>query len=187
MSFLAAKHLQHIEVRQSGLDCNAVASRFAAKEQDMADATLAQRLLDEDVASAAISPEADALFAERLAAEEERNSSERDEMEDMDKKLADRLMAEEQERANSIIHDKFLAATIQGEDGCAGKLLSRAVQLEDFLEAPLGSRPLPRNGDLMPETLRRIVAMSTLSNSKKSPISSPFRTTGSAIAAGVLC
>jgi len=187
MSFLAAKHLQHIEVRQSGLDGNAVATLLAAREQDMADATLAQKLLAEDAAAAAMTPEADALFAKRLAAEEERNSSERDEMEDMDKKLADRLMAEEQERSSSIIHDRFLAATMQAEHGCAGQLLSRAVQLEDFLEAPLGSRPLPRNGDLMPETLRRIVAMSTLSNGKTLPMSSPFRTTGSAIAAGVLC
>jgi len=61
--------------------------------------------------------------------------------------------------------------------------------LDRLLVKGLGSRPLPKSNDLMPETLRRIVAMSTAASAKspiaKSSACSTFRAAGSAIAAGV--
>jgi len=185
MSLFVANRLQRIEVRQAGLASGAVASHLAAKEQELADAALAQSLLDDDRAVASASPEDDATLAQQLADEEERQSDKRDDIEDLDKKLASRLKAEEEEHVSSITCDRFLATSLQAEHGRAGKLLARAECLEDFLEAPLGSRPLPKNNDLMPETLRRLAVMSSLASGRKLPASSPFRATGTAIAGGV--
>jgi len=187
LSRMAAQHLQKIEVRQAGLDKSAVASSLAAREQELADAELARKLLEPSL-RAESSLEDDESLALQLSAEEARHASERLNIEEMDELLARRLRAEEEERRSSMTTDRFLAATLQAEHGRAGQLLSRAEQLEDFLAAPLGSRPLPQSNDLMPETLRRIVAMTTTAKSGtpagKSPACSTFRSAGSAIAAG---
>jgi hypothetical protein len=120
---------------------------------------------NEDVAATnctrANAPE-DADLARRLHAEEEEHLAATAQVEDDDAAYARRLQAEEELQLQSSIIDRSLAATLQGEHGRAGKLLQRADQLDAFLEAPLGSFPLPQQGDLAPETLRRIVALTAM-------------------------
>mmetsp|Transcript_62081 Transcript_62081/g.108678 ORF Transcript_62081/g.108678 Transcript_62081/m.108678 type:complete len:227 (+) Transcript_62081:103-783(+) len=109
--------------------------------------------------------DSDADLARTLAAQEETCGWDRLEArhaaEDADAEFARLLAAKDRSHAMSVPFDKALGTELQAEHGRAGKLLSRAVQLEEFLEAPLGSRDLPQNGDLAPETLRRIVQLTT--------------------------
>lgn len=187
LSKMKAERLQNIEVHRAGLSKASVASRLEEKKQETTDATFAKLIREEECACAKITAEDDADFARQVANEEERRDNEAMSIEDMDVALAKRLSEEEKEHGRSIESDWELAATLQSEHGRAGKMLSRAAQIEEFLEAPFGSRPMPVNGDLFPETLQRIVAMSTAavgkSASGKCPASSPFRTAGSSIAA----
>lgn len=108
--------------------------------------------------------DSDAEFARLLATKEESEQWARLESryaaEDADAEFARLLAVEEQTHARSMAYDESLATCLQAEHGRSGKLLSRAKQLDDFLEAPLGSRALPQDGDLAPETLRRIVDLS---------------------------
>jgi hypothetical protein len=94
----------------------------------------------------------------RMEDEEERLAA-ANEMEQADAALARRLQAEEEQQIRFSDVDRSLAATLQGEYGRAGKILLRAHQLDEFLTSPLGDLPPPRQGDLAPETLRRLVAL----------------------------
>merc|ERR1719456_1748001 len=104
---MAAQHLQKIEVRQAGLDKSAVASSLAAREQELADAKLARKLLEPSL-RAESSLEDDESLALQLSAEEARHASERLNIEEMDELLARRLRAEEEERRSSVTADRFL-------------------------------------------------------------------------------
>lgn len=151
-------------------------SRQAPKEErhppqrilrmDEADIRLARQLQEEEERALSAEVAEDLEVARRLQAEEERNQDAEDDQEDDDAAFAQLLHAEQQRQAQAAARDGALAATLQYEHGRAGRLLARACELDEFLEAPLGSAPLPKRGDLHPDTMRRLV-LRTLESSRR--------------------
>uniref|UniRef100_A0A7S1S4I9 Uncharacterized protein n=1 Tax=Alexandrium catenella TaxID=2925 RepID=A0A7S1S4I9_ALECA len=122
-----------------------------------ADIRLAQQLQDEELGISAAEVAANLEAARRLQAEEEQDKDAEAAQEDADAALA-RILHREQERQHQAAkRDGALAAALQYEHGRAGRMLTRACELEEFLEAPLGSLPLPKHGDMHPDTLRMVV------------------------------
>jgi len=125
-----------------------------------ADMKEAMRLLQDEKEERDAEELANLEAAQRLQAEEEMGEAERASRIAEDAALARRLLAEEEQEAAVVANDGAVAAALQREHGEAGRMLSRAWELDAFLQAPLGALPLPGSSDMHPETLRRVVALS---------------------------
>mmetsp|Transcript_14310 Transcript_14310/g.33646 ORF Transcript_14310/g.33646 Transcript_14310/m.33646 type:complete len:256 (-) Transcript_14310:62-829(-) len=125
-----------------------------------AEMKVALKMLEDERKQRAKSEQADRSAAQLLQDQEQRAVEEAKAREEADAVFARQLQAEEQQLVDTITQDSGLAAALQREHGKSGKLLSRAWELDAFLQAPLGTRPTPRDGDLHPETLRRLAVMS---------------------------
>lgn len=192
MSEAMANKTQNIEFQQRDPDEAGFKRRLDERTVEGADAEHSRHLLVEAALDPLGKEVGDVGSAQEIQDEDLHTFDEICDQEDEDAAMARRLWKEEQEHLQSVDHDRVLAATLQREHGRAGKMLSRASQLEEFLSAPLYSRPLPVKSDLAPETLRRIVALtqqktSSLCSSGTLPgcsrRSKSFRAAGSVIAA----